>query len=252
MKRANVLMVAGALLLILGVALVWVLGRDDADDVAEPQVSVLVARADLSAGQAGDEVVAAGRVGLEKVPASDAVEGALVSPTAMTGNVLATDVEEGDQLVATDVRVAALRSGSITIPDGKQAVAVTVDFTAGAAGYAAAGDQVNVYVNVPPGTQGAPKAPFTKLLLANVEVLDVSNELAPRRSEEVSAAATTPTTARTTTGDLTLLLALDAAQAEQVVFAASQNQLWFTVVPEDQAASTTGGVDYQTNYLEGS
>lgn len=251
MKRANVLMIAGALLLVLGVALVWALGQDEGDDVAEPQVAVLVARADLSAGQAGEEVVAAGRVGVEKVPASEAVEGVLGSTTAMAGNVLATDVAEGEQVVATDVRVAALRNASITIPDDKQAVAVTVDFTAGAAGYAAAGDRVNVYVNVPPGTQGAPKAPYTKLLLSNVEVLDVSNELAPQRAEEVTAASATPTTARTTTGDLTLLLALDAGQAEQVVFAASQNQLWFTVVPKDQADSTTGGVDYQTNYLEG-
>lgn len=248
------LMIGGALLLILGVALVWVLGRDDdGDRAAETQVAVLVARADLEAGQSGDDLAAAGKVAIDRVPASEVTEGALRAPTDVAGMVVAADVADGDQVVATDVRAASLRSASITIPKGKQAVAVSVGFTEGGAGYAAAGDQVNLYVNIPPGTPGAPRAPYTKLLLSDVEVLDVSSELAPQRATETdaTAASTSASAPRTGAGQLTLLLALDPQQAEQTIFASSQNELWFTVLAEDDDPSTTGGVDYETSYLEG-
>lgn len=247
------LMIGGALLLILGVALVWVLGRDDdGGSAAEPQVTVLVARADLEAGQSGDDLAAAGKVALDQVPASEVTEGALRATTDVAGKIVATDVPDGRQLVATDVRADSLRSASITIPKGKQAVALTVGFTEGGAGYAAAGDQVNVYVNIPPETPGAPKAPYTKLLLSDIEVLDISDELAPQRATEADATApATASSPRTGGGQLTLLLALDAQQAEQAIFASSQNELWFTVLAEDAEPSTTGGVDYGTSYLEG-
>ncbi|QXC61366.1 Flp pilus assembly protein CpaB [Aquihabitans sp. G128] len=250
MKRANVLLVAGALLLILGVALVWVLGKDDGGDSAEKKVSVLVAQADLSSGQSGDDVVAAGKVNTELVPESQVEPGALSATTGLAGQILTTNVADGDQVVATDVRAALLRTGSITIPKGKQAIAVTVDFTAGAAGYAGPGDHVNLYVNIPPNTQGAPKSPYAKLLLSDVTVLDVSNELTPFRAQTATTDST-PAAGRASTSSLTVLLALDAQQAEQVVFASSQNELWFTLLPKGQEASTTGGVDYDTRYLEG-
>ncbi len=256
MKRANVLMAAGAALLILGVALVWILGRDDDGGGKEAEVAVLVARADLTAGESGDELVAGGKVAVEQVPASEAVDGALASSAPLSGTILATDVAEGEQVLATSTRPANLRSGSITIPKDKQAIALTLDFTGAVAGYTGAGDRVNVYVNVAPGTEGAPQAPYTKLLLSDVEVLDVSSEIAPNRSTASTAAGTDPDAtgnatagARAGASQLTLLLALDATQAEQAIFAASQNSLWFTLLPKGQEPSETGGVDYQTNYL---
>lgn len=251
MKRANVLLAAGALLLILGVALVWALGRDDGDTAAEQKVPVLVATADLSSGQAGDDIVAAGKASTELVPISQVREGALDATSSLSGNILTKNVAEGAQLVTGDVRSELLRTGSITIPKGKQAIAVTVDFTSGAAGYAGPGDHVNLYVNIPPGTEGAAKQPYTKLLLSDVEVLDVSNELSPYRAQTATETST-PAAGRATTGQpLTLLLALDAQQAEAAIFATSQNELWFTLLPKGQGSSQTNGVDYQAGYLDG-
>lgn len=256
MKRANLLMIIGAVLLVVGVAFVAALGRDGggSDDGAEPRVQVLVARADLAVGESGDDAVAAGKVSVEEVEAADVADGALRSPTALAGTIVGVPVAEGDQVLGTDVRSALLRSGSIDIPEGKQAIALTAAFTAAGGGYAGPGDHVNVYVNVPPGTPGAPRAPYTGLLLSDVEVLDVSEEVAPQRalpaSTEETAAAGTST--RVTGTSITLLLALDATQAEQAIFASSQNELWFTLLPDGQGPSSTDGVDYGQHYLFGS
>ncbi len=107
---------------------------------------------------------------------------------------------------------------TFTIPDGKQAVAVQVSNVAGIAGYAKAGDIVNVYGNIQSEKAATnPPPPSTKLILPGVEVL-----------------AVTPAPAGSETGNATYLLALDAAQAEQAIFFARFESLWLTLVPKGQ------------------
>lgn len=121
---------------------------------------------------------------------------------------------------------------TFTIPEGKQAVAVQLPFVAGLAGYAKAGDVVNVYATV---EKGAPNAstqpPLAKLVLANVQVL-----------------AVTGPPAGAGTGNATYLLALDAAQAEQAIFFSRFESMWMTLVPQGQPAATTPGRGYQNAF----
>src|SRR5688500_10545384 len=110
---------------------------------------------------------------------------------------------------------AAGQSGvpiAVPIPKGKQAVAVKLDRVAGLAGYAKPGDLVNLYATVKAeGTRDQSlTAPWTKLVLSNVQVLDVSGVVPG------------------TEGDATFLLALDAKQAETVIFFAKFESLWAT------------------------
>ncbi|MCU1497550.1 MAG: Pilus assembly protein CpaB [Acidimicrobiales bacterium] len=248
MKRANVLIIGGLVLLVAGVALAVFLDRDGDDDPARREVAVLVARVDLEDGQAGDDLVAAGKVGIDRVPASEVADGALAAPTALAGGVIDGDVAAGHQVTSSAVRPEALRAAAVTIPRGKQALALTVGFTEGVGGYAAAGDHVNVYVNVPAGAEGAPDAPYTRLLLGNIEVLDVSDEVAPRRAAGAVAGSREPGAERPPGSQLTILVAVDAGQAEQAVFAASQDEIWFTVLGPDQGPSKTSGVTYTEHY----
>ena len=253
MKRANLLVGVGGLLVVLGVGLVWVLSRGTESKAAEVTVPVLVARTDLSAGQAGDDVVASGGVGVDRVPQSKVRPGALTATTAMAGTIVNAAVAKGEQVTATAVRPQNLRTSAITIPKGKEAVAVTVDFTNGAAGYAGTGDHVNIFTNIATGRVGNHAAPYTRLLLSDVEVLDVSNEVAPRRAETAvgATAGDGATAARDGGGQITLLLALDAKQAEQAIFANSFDKLWVTVLPKGQGTSTTPGVSHDENYVGG-
>jgi len=253
-KRANILLTAGAALLIVGVAVAASVGRSDDKGDAEQTVPVLVARADIEAGSAGDDLVSAGKVAVDQVPESEAPPDAISSAAALAGTVVTRAVAEGDEVTTESVGPPTLRAGSITIPKGKQAVAITVDTTAGGGGYAGAGDHVDVFTVIQPGAPGAPTSPLTKLLLTGVEVLDVSDEIAPRRAPANTATSgdeSTPTTVapRSTEGQLTLLLALTPAQAEQAIFAASFNHVWFTVLPKDAPPSKTGGVTYEDGYV---
>ncbi len=121
---------------------------------------------------------------------------------------------------------------TFTIPEGKQAVAVHVPFVAGLAGYAQAGDTVNVYGNIQTEKPIQPAPPTTKLLLPGVQVLAVT---APAPG--------------TDSGNATYLLALDAAQAEQVIFFARFESLWLTLVPKGQVKpAPTPGRNYQNAF----
>jgi Flp pilus assembly protein CpaB len=122
---------------------------------------------------------------------------------------------------------------SFTIPSGKQAVAVQVPYVAGLAGYAQAGDIVNVYGNVDTSGAGAtPAPPATKLILSGVQVLAVTGP-------GPGAGA----------GNTTYLLALDADQAEQAIFFSRFQSLWLTLVPKGQpAAAPTAGHTYKNAF----
>jgi Flp pilus assembly protein CpaB len=123
---------------------------------------------------------------------------------------------------------------SFTIPEGKQAVAVQMPYIAGLAGYAKAGDVVNVYGNVDEKGAGAatPALPATKLILPGVQVLAVTG---PGPGADA--------------GNATYLLALDANQAEQVIFFAKNQSLWLTLVPKGQpVAPATAGHTYKNAF----
>lgn len=121
---------------------------------------------------------------------------------------------------------------SFTIPEGKQAVAVQVPYVAGLAGYAKAGDTVNVYATVEKGiADPATPPPLAKLVLPAVEVLAVSG---PGPGGEG--------------GNQTYLLALDAAQAEQAIFFSRFESIWLTLVPKGQPAATTPGRSFKNAF----
>ena len=122
---------------------------------------------------------------------------------------------------------AGVAPTTFTIPEGKQAVAVQVPYVAGLAGYAKAGDIVNIYANVEKGVIGDTAPPSSKLLVAGVPVLAVTG---PAPGAEA--------------GNATYLLALDASQAEQAIFFARYESMWLTLVPKGQAKSQTSGHSY--------
>ena len=235
-KRSNMLVAVGLVVFLLGGAVVLLVLRDEDDDsgtavpaadnsIASP---LIVASEDLPAGTTGAELVGSGKVKSETVEGA-AVPDAVRSPNELLGKVLALPVKKGEAL-----RLSTLRAETIKIPDGKQAVAVQIDFIPGVAGQVGPGDLVNIYANVANGT-------FTKLLLSNVEVLKVSDAPAP-------AAPTTPTTLSPLAAPVAssgtpqvFLVAVDQAQAEKVIFAASTQRLYAALVPKGQQPVNTPG-----------
>lgn len=133
------------------------------------------------------------------------------------------------------------------IPEGMEALAVRVDFVAGAAGYVGAGDRVNLFAVIDkttPADEGNQptgpgfRTPRTELLLSNVLVLDVSSQVEPRRGSD------DPSAPRPSGDALTYLLAVDTTQAARAIFATSFHRLHLTLVREDAPPAAVPGVDH--------
>ena len=223
-KRSNLLLLVGVAAFVVGAALVVSILRNDDDGAGRAaDGKVLVAAAEIPAGTSGADAISKELVTLRTVRDDVRAADALTDPSQLSGRVLDVTVAAGEQLEASALRPVALRSGAITIPPGKQGVAIQLPFVAGGAGYVGPGDLVNVYGNVAAGRDATP---VTKLVLGNVKVLDVSNEIAPRvQTGEERAAGT----------NVTYLLALDPHEAERVIYIAANAQLWLALANGDGA-----------------
>lgn len=135
-------------------------------------------------------------------------------------------------------RVAATASPSsvpgaaaLDIPAGKNALAVELPLLQGLDGFAKAGDLINIYANIAKKPINIPglASPETKLIATNVAVLGVLS----------GAPSAAPT------GTAVYLLALDATQAEQVIFFTTYESLYFTLVPKNSPPAVTPGRSYQ-------
>lgn len=116
------------------------------------------------------------------------------------------------------------------IPKGRQAVAVQLPVVPGLAGYARPGDRINLYAAIRAGQPNTRlRPPLVKLVLGAVRVLDVR---IPKQG----------------TGDTaTYLLALDAKQAERLIFFAKYESLWMTLLRPGESPGKTSGSAYQNS-----
>jgi hypothetical protein len=140
--------------------------------------------------------------------------------------------DDGDNVAASNQQAATVAPAAqsttaqaaqvpvFKIPDGKEAVAVQLPGVPGVAGYVKAGDRVNVYGTFKTAQVPAtPKPPAAKLVLKNVEVLSVT---APAPGVEG--------------GNATYLLALSAEDAERVIYMASFESMWLSLVKDGAPA----------------
>jgi Flp pilus assembly protein CpaB len=225
------LLIVGVAAFLVGVALVMNVLRADDGKQAAKDTEVLIATQPIAAGASGTDVVNRRIVTLRSVPANARAKDVLTDPAALSGRIIDVDIAAGGQIVASALRPQTLRAGAITIPPGKQGVAVQLPFVAGGGGYVGAGDLVNIYANVSTG-QGT--APVTKLVLGNIKVLDVSTEVAPR--------VDTSQGERPAGSNVTYLLALDANEAERVIYLSANAQMWLALQNADaQPLPATSG-----------
>ncbi|MEY2425863.1 MAG: Flp pilus assembly protein RcpC/CpaB [Actinomycetota bacterium] len=120
------------------------------------------------------------------------------------------------------VGAPAAGGAAFTIPDGHQAMAVELPFVEGLAGYAKAGDLVNVYgaYKTLPIT-ASPDDPIAKLVLQKVEVLAV-----------------------TTGGDAsknTYVLSVSTSDAEAMAYLTTFQKVWLTLARDDQGPQAPKG-----------
>lgn len=218
MKRSNMIVALGLAVFVVGAAATWFVLRDSDSGASAStgNATVLYAAQAIPAGTSGSTAVDQGMVKTKSVPAS-AATGALRSPSQLAGKTASSAVAEGVVLTSDEFPQAQTAGGVLKIPDGKTALAIGMDYMPGVAGFAQAGDRVDIFgVSKEVGEGGA-----ARLVLQGTEVLRVS----------------APTVAAGANGgkSAVFVLAVTPPEAEQVIYLSTFQSIYFSLVPRDQA-----------------
>ena len=225
-KRSNLIVTLGLAVFIVGAAATYLVVRNSDDgstSTAGGRVPVLVADKPIPAGTTGSNVVTQGMVKTRTVEPAAKPATAITDPAQLAGKTVTLGVSEGEILTTDQFQTAQTRIGTLKIPDGKTALALQLANVPGVAGFAGAGDRINIYGVVKPGSD--PKAPsgMAHLIMQNTEVLNVNGTA-------LAAAQGQPGG----TG-LVYLLAVTAPEAERLIYLSSFESLYFSLVSKDAA-----------------
>ena len=224
-KRSNLIVTLGLIVFIVGAAATYLVARGGDDDASPApgsgKATVLVAAKPIPAGTSGANAVNDGMVKSKTVVESAKPATALTDPSQLVGRTANLGVAEGQILTSEQFQQAQTRIGTLQIPEGKTALAVQLANVPGVAGFAGAGDRINIY-GVAKSAVEARGGPSVKLIMQNTEVLNVNGTtLAPTQGQPGG------------TG-LVYLLAVTPTEAERLVYLTTFEQLYFSLVAKEQ------------------
>jgi pilus assembly protein CpaB len=218
---------AALVLLVLGTAvlLAYVHGADARAFAGAQPVQVLVVDQPIAAGTSGDAL--AELVRTETVPAKAAVEGRVTDLSELAGLVATTDLQPGEQLLTGRFQNPDTMQdpGTVAVPEGLQEVSVLLDPQRAVGGWLRPGDAVGVYLS-----QTEPLKQ-THAVLHQVLVTRVQG--APAAPDPDAEAVVDPASTGAPASSLMVTLAIDAHDAETVVFGAEHGTLWLALEPAD-------------------
>jgi pilus assembly protein CpaB len=214
---------------------------------------VIVSKVDIAANTELDELIAAGEFELLQVPADALVEGAVTDLSQMRGQRNTAFILAGEQIPISRVETGEVPGGVLGIPEGHQAVSVSLDGPRAIAGAVAGGDNVSIYAtfegvkitlvqkdflkSLQSGnlsgltSQGElPSFDTTVVLAPEVEVLRVTRQADPSATGEESESAAAQ-------GAVTMTLAFLPDEAQRFVFALELGQVYLSLLPPDEAGA---------------
>jgi Flp pilus assembly protein CpaB len=225
-KRSNVIVSLGLAVFIVGAMATFLILRDSDESSPTPgsgKVAVLVASKPIPAGTNGADAANSGLVKTKVVADSVKPANALTDPTQLAGRTASLGVPEGQIITADQFQQTQTRIGTLKIPDGKTALALEMANVPGVAGFAGAGDRINVYGVVKSNPEAA-GAPSVKLIMQNTEVLNVNGTTLVASAGQPGGVG------------LVYLLAVSPVEAERLVFLTSFEKLYFSLVSKDAPA----------------
>jgi pilus assembly protein CpaB len=225
-KRSNLIVTLGLAVFIVGAAATYLVVRnsDDGTVGGAGKVAVLVADKPIPAGTTGAIAVNTGLVKTKAINDAAKPATALTDVSQLAGKTVTLGVSEGEILTSDQFQAAQTRIGTLKIPDGKTALAVQLANVPGVAGFAGAGDHINVYGVIKAGSDPKNPAGMAHLIMQNTEVLNVNGTVL----------AATPGQPGGT--GLVYLLAVSPVEAERLVYLTSFESLYFSLVSKDAPA----------------
>lgn len=206
---------------IAGIAvLVYVVNYRESVSAGGEPAEVLVAKATIPEGTAGEAVARSQLFVTQEVRQSQLQEGALTDPASLRGRTAVTDVYPGSQLTAADFAPSGSALAT-TLAPRQRAITLAFDTTHGITNSLRPGDRVDVYAlfNVTPIAGGSGESrPLLRLIMQNVHVVDV---------------------VKTGEGGSALLtFRVPPERAADLAFASENGRLWLTLRPSDGAKAT--------------
>ncbi|WP_300676370.1 Flp pilus assembly protein CpaB [Nocardioides sp.] len=237
MERRRILVTAAALVAVLGAALVflYVRGADHRAENRYQTTTVLVASSTINPGETVAEATAAGKIVAQPVTNDSLLTGYQRDESGLGTMVALTTIYPGEQIIASKFGTTSAPSSSLQIPKDKVAVSVNLTDPARVAGFVNPGSQVGIYMT---GTNPKTANAFAQILLTDVTVIGVGS------TTPVSTTTTDQSTGNQTTEQLprTLLtLALSPSDAQKVLFAQTNGELSFALLPADGSTTVKQG-----------
>jgi Flp pilus assembly protein CpaB len=250
-KQTVMLVLIGVILFIAGSAIAYasVQGAKKGSNTTSPGtpavVTAIVAKANIPAGTTGQTMEAQGLVVLAPIPAKSYLATDLTSFQGLTDQVLTAPIQKGQAINATELTVS---TQAISIPQGQDAMTVTISGAQDLAGYLQPGSHVDIYANITKvsvggagaGISAAIPLPCTELAMTNIEVMDVSSTSPSLAGTNKGVTSSAPSSGRSVPGSETLLLALNPGQARTLQFL-SQNESISLVQPDQEVGAPVVG-----------
>lgn len=226
-RRTRAALLAGVTLFVAGGGgAAYLSSRGDAggESVASSKVTAYYAAAPVDVGTAASTALAQGAIRARAVQATERPANAVTDPTQLSGRVAGAAIPAG-ALVTTDMFPdPQTRIGTVVIPPGKRALALELNPVAGVAGFAGAGDKIDVY-----GVASENGSPTVRLVLQGIDVLNVNGAGLPAAQGQPGSP------------NLIYLLAVTPVEAERLIYLNEFEKLYFDLVPKGEGPVRTPG-----------
>jgi len=249
MGRRTLLLIAAIVLAAIGTTLVffYVDGINERAIADQQPTKVLVATQLVAAGTTGAAAASAGSFELKAFPKAAVVSGALSDVTPINNLVAKAPIFPGEQILL-DKFGAPGTTQAVPVPAGKVAVSVQLSDPARVAGFVSPGGRVAIYASVDgapvPGTKvsgtaatGNASQAVTAVLLPAADVVAVgATTVVPVTRTDATGEAQTEQIPKTI-----ITLALTPQDAQKLIWASQQGELYFALVTKDSGVSKGPG-----------
>jgi pilus assembly protein CpaB len=217
MERRRILVVAAALVAVLGAVLVllYVRGSDDRAQDKYALTRVLVATSQIAAGESFGEASDQGKIDVAQVVTADVLAQAATDASQIDRDEVAqTPIYPGEQILPQKWGAVSTlpdqATTTLAIPDGDIAISVSLTDPGRVAGFVNQGSHVTVFATTPT---------YSKVLLPDVLVLGVGSTALTNGSTPVAGASTDG--GQSGLPSTLLTVAVSQAQAQKILLAQS-------------------------------
>jgi Flp pilus assembly protein CpaB len=194
---------------------------------------VVVSKVDLPARTDLDQMIKDDQFRIEQVPVGVVVDGAVTSVDQLAGKSNSVAILAGEQIPVARIS-GNVPGGALAIPQGMEAITVSLDASRGVAGAINTGDHVVIYGTYTDFTDIATgqKVPTTtSVLVPTAELLAVFRPIA---SSTFGSNDESATSGEQLPGSLAVTLALSPEDTQKFVFTMETGRVWFGLLPPDE------------------